>query len=155
MGTNFYIRQKIKDEDKKAIQDLLEANNMDSIKDYASEHNNCIHIGKQSFGWKFLWNANLFKHFKPSIKSLYSFLKSGDIYDEYNNKYTFEDFINHITINKGYDLESYYASNKNIQKMYPGYNELTYFEKTTNITPNIYGEFYIENHRFTISEYFA
>ena len=155
MGTNFYIRQKIKDEDKKAIRDLLDKDDMEGVKNYAEEHPNEIHIGKRSYGWKFLWDAHEFRYFKPTKESLHEFLRAHDIYDEYGRKYTFEQFINDIPIIMGDDLKSYYEADKSKIEALAHPNDITRFETSTGIVPNRYGEFYIDNYRFTIHEDFA
>lgn len=155
MGTNFYIRKKIEEADKKAIQELLDKDDMEGVKNYAEEHPNEIHIGKRSYGWKFLWDAHEFRYFEPTKESLHEFLRAHDIYDEYGRKYTFEQFINDIPIDEGCDLEGYYQKSPREYQYQASERDLSRFETSTGITPNIYGEFYIDNYRFTIHEDFA
>ena len=155
MGTNFYLRRNLSNDQKELLKQYIDQDEYDKIRDNLPED---IHIGKRSYGWKFLWNANKFQYFKPNIESLYEFLKSGDIYDEYGEKYTFGQFINDELkncIDTGYDIESYSKQEK-CANVYP---ECTGacddFTQRYGITPNIYGEFYIGKYRFTIWDDFC
>jgi len=51
-----------------------------------------IHLGKMSWGWKFTLQANGFEYYK-TWKEMKKWLKGKDIFDEYNEKVTLEDFI--------------------------------------------------------------
>jgi hypothetical protein len=69
-----------------------------------------VHLGKRSMGWKFLWNFNDDKYFKDK-ESLFKFIRSGRIIDEYGNEMSQEKFIvMALSWGKedGYDIESYY-----------------------------------------------
>lgn len=54
-----------------------------------------IHLGKRSGGWQFLWQTQP-EYYQESLKSIQEFLTSGDyeIIDEYEESYSFEEFIN-------------------------------------------------------------
>ena len=155
MGTNFYIRKKIKESDKRTIQELLDKDDMDGVAIYAKENPNEIHIGKRSYGWKFLWDAHEFRYFNPDVESIHEFLRSGTIVDEYGEEYTFEQFLDDIPIDEGYDIEEYYQNNCNELRHYESENTLKRFEQVTGIMPNKLGEFYVNKYRFTIHEDFA
>ena len=159
MGTNFYLRKELSQAEKEKAKQFIEEGNYDSLKELLPEN---IHIGKRSGGWKFLWDAHYFEYYKPTKESLFEWLKSGQIINEYDEKFTFEQFINEELngfLNKGYDLKSYYEDNPhecylrdyftsridNFQKRCPK------FKKPINK----YGEFYIEGLRFTVSEDFS
>jgi hypothetical protein len=71
MGTNFYARITPKEEDKQRLINAINNNQYDIIEDLALELygrrndysgiGNEIHLGKRSYGWKFLWNPNVIK----------------------------------------------------------------------------------------------
>ena len=155
MGTNFYLRRNLSNDQKELLKQYIDQDEYDKIRDNLPED---IHIGKRSYGWKFLWNANRFQYFKPNIESLYEFLKSGDIYDEYGEKYTFDQFINDELkncIDAGNDMESYCKQEK-CANVYPECaGACDDFTQRYGITPNIYGEFYIDKYRFTIWDDFC
>jgi len=68
-----------------------------------------VHLGKRSMGWKFLWNFNDDKYFKDK-ESLFKFIRSGRIVDEYGNEMNQEKFIDMALSwgkEDGYDIESY------------------------------------------------
>ena len=110
MGTNFYLRRKLSKQEKDIAKELIDNDKYDEVRDILP---NDVHIGKRSYGWRFLWNANDFKYFEPNIDSLMNFLKSGDIYNEYGDYFTFDQFIKEEVgerIYKGWDLAEYYKS---------------------------------------------
>lgn len=155
MGTNFYLRRNLSNDQKELLKQYIDQDEYDKIRDNLPGD---IHIGKRSYGWKFLWNANKFQYFEPNIESLYEFLKSGDIYDEYGEKYTFDQFINDELkncIDTGNDMESYCKQEK-CANVYPECaGACDDFTQRYGITPNIYGEFYIDKYRFTIWDDFC
>lgn len=112
MGTNFYCRkinQATKDELRikfdKLHEDLIESIE-DASPSYQSIINNFmwdnenlikeIHLGKRSAGWQFLWDYHDGIYFKPTLESIKEFLSQKDIviYDEYDTRYSLDQFIN-------------------------------------------------------------
>jgi hypothetical protein len=108
MGTNYYGRQisKIEEIEAKREKVLEELN----VLHYASpllweiveghfqiKLNDIqdIHIGKASMGWKFLFNHNDWQYYTDK-ESLYQWLDTVEIVDEYGRKVTKEWFINLI-----------------------------------------------------------
>jgi len=115
MGTNFYRIPK--EEDIKARQErLLErvqkldlsvsniSNSFADITDDKSKYDwdriNCwleftgdleIHIGKNSMGWKFLFNHNDWKYYK-NMEELKEFINSGRLVNEYGEEQNIEEF---------------------------------------------------------------
>lgn len=158
MGTNFYIRQRVSQQQKEEIINSINKENWYNLKQLIPKE---IHIGKRSCGWKFLWNANHFQYFNPNKESLIQFLKSGQIYDEYGEQFTFDQFWNdeiahHINddFNK-WDLETYYKENhENYIRCEEDYI-IRDFKDRWNINVNPYGEFYIDDLRFTTCDYFS
>lgn len=151
MGTNFYVRQKVSQQQKVEMEDAIAKDDWSTLVKLIPEE---VHIGKRSAGWKFLWNANNFEYFQPNKESLIEFLKSGQIYNEYNENFTFDQFWNDeikhfIEEDSLYDIESYYKENPNPYKHYVDSNRISYFRNKWNVNINRFGEFYIDNLRFT------
>lgn len=74
MGTNFYAYIIPSKKRKKELYDAIDENNISRIQtlvhemygsiymDYGNDEikGGCVHLGKESGGWKFLWNPNIF-----------------------------------------------------------------------------------------------
>ena len=74
MGTNYYARIKPSQFDKDCLKKLIDDDKYEALSllyskvygsleyDYADEMFNggYVHLGKRSYGWKFLWNPNIF-----------------------------------------------------------------------------------------------
>lgn len=149
MGTNYYIKKYMTPEQKKEVIDAINNDQYDEARDIMNEVKD-IHIGKRSGGWKFLWDANEFKYFEPTKESLIEWLKSGQIIDEYDQEFTFDEFWNKELDGfwDGYDAITY-------EKDHP---EGIYWRK--NISqfhgiPVTKDEFYIDNLRFSVSTDFV
>lgn len=159
MGTNFYLRNKLSQKEKEIAKQYIDENKYDEVREMLP---NDIHIGKRSYGWKFLWDAHFFKYYKPTKKSLFDWLQSGQIIDEYGDEFTFDQFINDELVgflDEGYDIESYYEANPKEQYYWYDYKERIdeFIRKSPNTDIDIdkFGEFYIEDLRFTVSEDFS
>jgi hypothetical protein len=55
--------------------------------------NTAVHLGKRSGGWVFAWDHNDWKYFEKTRESLFDFIKSGRIVDEYGTEIAPDDFI--------------------------------------------------------------
>lgn len=160
MGTNFYLKRKLNEKQKADIKKLIDLDrNYDEIVDKLYDCHP-IHIGKRSCGWRFLWDCHYFKYFEPTVESITEFLKSGQIIDEYNREFTYDEFINEEigkTMIDGYILADYYKEPENRSYIwYAPKDELKKFEKYKDkIVIDPYGEFDIGDMRFTISEDFS
>ena len=158
MGTNFYLKKKLSSNLKEQVKEFLDNDDYESIKDILDsvEPNN---IRKRSYGWKFLWDVNNFNYYKPVEKEVYEWLKnSGEIVDEYGNKYDFEDFIQSIPFD-GCDIEEYYKEHPTVHHFtYSGY-DIARFIRNCGISDipyiNSFGEFYIGKLRCTIANDFG
>ena len=147
MGTNFYVKVKLTSKQKDEIRHYLLEDRYDIIRALLDEAKD-IHIGKSSFGWKFLWDVNNFKYSGKSKKEMFDWLKDKDIIDEYDKHYTFDQFIKRIRITEGYDLESYYKDNPDSYPDFPYYNiPIEFPSKGLNI--NQFCEFYLDDCRCT------
>lgn len=157
MGTNFYLRKRLSIEEKETAKSYINEDRYDELRELLPEK---IHIGKRSGGWKFLWDAHYFKYFEPTKESLIGWLKSGDIFNEYGEYFTFDQFRNEELkgfLDKGYDIESYEQSNHAAPNFCKYSSRIRNFERNCKykIPINLYGEFYIDNLRFTVSEDFG
>lgn len=155
MGTNFYLRQKLSEQEKEKAIELLNLNDYDELREMLPKD---IHIGKRSCGWKFHWDHNYFQYYKPSKESLIEWLKSGQIIDEYGDEFTFDQFwneeIDHF-LYEGYDMASF-------AKKYPHESSVWWDMESRmrellrrcpelrNIEFSNYGDFYIDNLRFSV-----
>ena len=155
MGTNFYLRQTLSEKDKQIVIGLVKSDEYDKVREMLP---NDIHIGKRNGGWKFHWDHNYFKFFKPSKESLIEWLKSGQIVDEYGDEFTFDQFWNEEIGNflyKGYDMDSYIKENPREHSIYwdiQGRKRelLNKCPELKNFEFSPLGELYIDNLRFTI-----
>lgn len=155
MGTNFYLKQKLSKQEKEKAIELLNLNNYEELIEMLP---NKIHIGKRSGGWRFHWDHNYFKFFKPSKESLIEWLKSGQIVDEYGEEFTFDQFWNKEIANflyKGYDMDSYAKEHPEEHSIYwdiQGRKRKLIEEcpELKNFEFSPLGELYIDNLRFSI-----
>ena len=152
MGTNFYIKKRLSQKKKNELIRYIQTDHYDKVVD---ELPKSIHIGKRSYGWKFLWDANEFKYFKPTKESLERFLKSGLIFDEYGRQFSYEEFIeNEVgkSLDQGYDAESYDKDHPNESSDFWAYREYTisHFRNHFGLKVNNSGEFYISKYRFSL-----
>lgn len=71
-----------------------------------------IHIGKKSFGWKFLFAPN-YEHNISTFQEWKTFLADKKIWDEYRRNVPMDEFLEMImssyTAKKNYDLQTYYV----------------------------------------------
>lgn len=158
MGTNFYLKKKLSSNLKEQVKEFLDNDDYESVKDILN-FVEPIHIGKRSCGWKFLWNVNNFNYYNPVEKEVYEWLKNnGEIVDEYDNKYNFEDFIQSIPFD-GWDTEAYYKENPTEYRFTYSDSDIMRFIHNCSISNipyiNNYGEFYIGKLRCTISNNFG
>lgn len=117
MGTNFYLRRKIPDNKIYELCNLMWAGEYEKVRDFFNdEENTDIHLGKRSYGWKFLWDHNNFKYFEPTLESFTEFLKSGDvIVNEYGEKFTLAQFLEDeikYNLENGITLRDHYLQEK-------------------------------------------
>ena len=163
MGTNYYRRGKLTKEQKNRFKEAIDKNDYKTVEELFNEYKE-VHIGKSSYGWKFLWDANFFNYFEPNKESIYKWLKEGEIVDEYGEPYTYEEFINYIENRKKqpqnqHDASTYerYCTDEGIAKShYPRDTRFfTWFTNRYGIDIDLYGEFYIDDMRFTVDSNFS
>ena len=193
MGTNYYIKQKplIKDVDllTSLIEDTLDNQNVDyqEIKDIVDElycertplnlNGRVIHIGKNSGGWKFLWNPNIVEIPKyayingefvvmPSIydkvyeltkESIREFIMHPEniLVDEYGDIQNKEEFLEWAFNKEGLDSESY-DKKYNGEGRYPETKRQELWKKLGFTFNSIYQhDFYSDGLRFSTSVEFS
>lgn len=86
MGTNYYLIKNLEEEQKKKLLDLIEQSKIGSLQEEINSicSKNIIHLGKQSCGWKFLWNPNMrevdYGHFDTSgVRATYRWIENKQI----------------------------------------------------------------------------
>ena len=117
MGTNFYLRKKVSNKDKKELLSYLDSKYAELRKQIAANpyglryalddfyyevasdlcpYNDDIHIGKRSAGWQFLWDYHKGRYFDANLESIKKFLSNPEyeIIDEYDKVFTLEQFLN-------------------------------------------------------------
>ena len=170
MFTGQLHRQLIKNISKKPLKDVLDLHIVD-----LQDKPNKIKLYCQSFYDREKTPIYAFDSFVETQKyrkilglnpkyrvnnEIFDFLKSGRIFDEYGREFTFEEFINDEvgeSLNTGYDLETYEKSNPSMNRSYYFYRreELERFREKYDQDVNEFGEFYIDDLRFTTSSEFS
>lgn len=155
MGTSFYLKQKLSEKDKQIAIGLIKSDEYNKVREMLP---NDIHIGRRSWGWRFHWDHNYFKFFKPSKESLIEWLKSGQIVDDDGKEFTFDQFWNEQIANslyKGCDMDSYVKEHPKEHSIY--WDIQSRKRKLIEECPEIknfefspLGELYIDNLRFSI-----
>lgn len=154
MGTNYYAYKKLTKEQKNKIVQSLENDEYDSVIFDINQLSNEVHIGKQSYGWKFIFNPNLFKYYEPTIKSIDDYLRGDNILlkDEYGRKISIDEFwkmvenskdkLDNREYNQKHHDEMVFLYGSKCDEIYKQYNP-SYFE------------FYNDGLRFSISSEFS
>ena len=143
------------------MHEAINNNDWMLLQSLISENVDKIFIGTYSDGYKFKFNCHTFQYYNPNIESLYEFLKSGIIEDEYGDAISFNDFMDKI--NETYDnpnnmdLMMLYHNPKNIAtytRYYPKIRKCIQkaYKEKFDIDVNELGEFYIDKYRFGIDD---
>lgn len=118
MGTNYYAVKRVSDIDKENIISLIRENKLVSanemLNDLVTSHR--IHIGKSSYGWKFVFNHNNEKYYDLNRDSIDKFLRLDDVilYDEYNREVSINEFWTFVDLKEsGLDNKTYYLREGN------------------------------------------
>lgn len=88
MGTNYYVRRRLTDDEKENLKHLLDEDKIDEVRDSLPEE---VHIGKSSMGWRFLFNHNNWEYYK-TIEDLKEFISNNNFYNEYGSTVDPEEF---------------------------------------------------------------
>ncbi|MBR6516676.1 MAG: hypothetical protein IKT40_07435 [Bacilli bacterium] len=152
MSTNYYACRKFsKDNKEKAIQ-LLNNDKYNELVDFINENCLKVHIGKQSYGWQFLFNYNKFKYYDLNKESIKKFLSECEIVDEYNRTISYEEFWSMVESNSDkLNYRIYYEKEPMLPFMI--LDEVVPMElKKYNVE---LGEFYSDGLRFSSSTRFS
>ena len=110
MGTNFFCVEKISRRQRSKIKSLLReyiglVDKVDIACDFHELHSKYnemisdiipekVHLGKRSHGWQFLWDYHDGRYFKANLGSIKKFLKDKIIFDENNEVFSLDQFLN-------------------------------------------------------------
>ncbi len=110
MGTNFFCVEKISKRQRSKIKSLLKeyidvvdkVNTACDFHELHSKYNemilDCIpekvHLGWRGYGSQFLWNYHNGRFFKANLESIKEFLKDKIIFDENNEVFSLDQFLN-------------------------------------------------------------
>lgn len=137
MGTNYYAVRKATEEQKEKVITLIKDNNFEIANNELQEliKNTKVHLGKSSYGWKFVFNHNNKKFYELNRKSIIDFLNQDNIRieDEYGNEIYLSAFWKMVKEKEnGLDNEQYYkkyciepftVSNTEFEEYSPSYNQ--------------------------------
>ena len=149
MGTNYYAVMSLNDDDKETAKILIENDNYEELKDLLNEKCSKVHIGKSSYGWKFLFNWNKGKYYDPLKTSINDFLERHRVVDEYGEEIALEAFWDMVESKQdGMDNEEYYKKYEEENNCRIGVGESYYNSQLAQYNPKFY-EFYSDGLRFS------
>lgn len=109
MGTNYYAVRIMDGDEKELAKELIENDQYEVLIDLINEKYSKIHIGKKSYGWKFLFNYHNGRYYEATKRSLNDFLSCHSIIDEYGKEISLESFWRIVEDSKdGMDNKQYY-----------------------------------------------
>lgn len=155
MGTNYYAIRKLPRSIKGKINEMIENDLYDEAMSLFNENYEKIHIGKQSYGWKFLFNYNHFKFYDLNRDSIDLLLRNEDItlYNEYGEKVDIDEFWEMVDKNQDkLDNMKYYDTLEN--KSFILLDETIPYDLIGKYNVEGY-EFYSDNLRFSSSTEFS
>lgn len=155
MGTNYYAVKKLSDDVKEKIIKSLSEDKYEEARNELDINYRKIHIGKSSYGWKFLFNYNHFQYYDLTRESINDFISSSDItlYDEYGGVISADDFWEMVESKKdGLDNRKYYEKSDNVH--YLLFEEMTPNDLKDKYDVEFY-EFYSNGLRFSSSTEFS
>lgn len=117
MGTNYYAVKKLPNSIKGKICDLIENDLYEEANELFNTNYEKIHIGKQSCGWKFLFNYNHFKYYDLTKESINNFLRNDEIifFDEYGRIINVDNFWEMVENNKNkLDNMEFYSKSESL-----------------------------------------
>lgn len=155
MGTNYYAVKKLPNSIKGKICDLIENDLYEEANELFNTNYEKIHIGKQSCGWKFLFNYNHFKYYDLTKESINNFLRNDEIifFDEYGRVIDVDNFWEMVENNKNkLDNMEYYSKSESLPFML--FEESIPYDLKDKYDVEGY-EFYSDGLRFSSSTNFS
>lgn len=64
-----------------------------------------VHLGKRSYGWQFLWDYHDGRYFKANLESIKKYLKDKIIFDEYDEVFSLDQFLNEEIVDYLYNTD--------------------------------------------------
>ena len=154
MGTNYYLKKKVTEDDKRIINNLLYRDDYDvwdQIRKYCDNQDNEIHLGKNSGGWKFLFDLNDGKYYSDTRASIDEWLSNPEyeIFNEYGEKLSKDKFWNIVlsTMDDDHIDNKEYYTNPKYSKDHPDWTTLERFFGYSRAEGN-YGDYYNDGLRF-------
>lgn len=98
MGTNYYAVKSVdKEELKSKICSYIDneksfLNIAEELGDLINNNIKIVHIGKSSYGWKFIFNHNNEKYYKRNRDSIDQFIRENKLFDEYGKELDADEF---------------------------------------------------------------
>ena len=155
MGTNYYAVKKLPNSIKGKICDLIENDLYEEANELFNTNYEKIHIGKQSCGWKFLFNYNHFKYYDLTKESINNFLRNDEIifFDEYGRIINVDNFWEMVENNKNkLDNMEFYSKSESLPFML--FEESIPYDLKDKYDVEGY-EFYSDGLRFSSSTNFS
>jgi len=187
MGTNYYARVIPKEDKKNELINAVVHDNFDKVIELANElygskgeyeeSGGQIHLGKNSYGWSFLWNPNVYyycdgyfgenKEYVPVWKHKFTypltkqgitdFVMQENVYivDEYGEIQNKQEFLDWVFTKEGLSHKEYYNSSE-YNGRYIHRDDKQTIEKWTSLgyEPE-YGEFFADGLRFSTFQNFS
>ena len=116
-----------------------------------------IHLGKNSAGWKFLFNANKLKYYPLTRQGITDFIRKSKskIVDEYGREVGIDEFWKIVDSSKdGWDIAAYYKECPEDESPYYSYYSYDK-ELYKDFDVDKYGEFESDGLRFTTWDEFS
>lgn len=149
MGTNYYAVRIMDENDKETAKKMIDNDEYEDLKDLIETKYKKVHIGKSSYGWKFLFNWNKGKFYEPIKSSINDFLMRHRIVDEYGQEIALEAFWDMVEMKQdGMDNEKYYEECEKGKRDIILCGEMYFDDKIKKYNPKFY-EFYSDGLRFS------
>ena len=187
MGTNYYAKIIPKEDKKQELINAIVKDDFDKVIELSNElygsrnewdgKGGIVHLGKNSYGWSFLWNPNVqyycdgyldenkqyvpvWKHkftYPLTKQGITDFVMQENVYiiDEYGEVQDKQEFLNWSFTKKGLSHREYYNDPKN-NDHYIYYDDKQTMEKWMSLGYNPeYGEFFNDGLRFSTRQNFS
>lgn len=149
MGTNYYAVRLLNESDKETAKKMIDNDEYEDLKEMIENKCENVHIGKSSYGWKFLFNWNKGKFYSPLKSSINDFLEQHRIVDEYGREIALDAFWDMVESKQdGMDNEEYYEKYEKGKRAIILCNEMYFDDKIKQYNPKFY-EFYSDGLRFS------
>lgn len=132
MGTNFYAKHIPTEAECEEMQKALTDRQLDKLEELINKSKRKYHIGKRSYGWQFLFaphiklrdgfgnSGEVVSPWENTLASLKEYLSRPDveIYDEYGQKFTPDEFWNEEVGESLYNDQEHYINGEQYYHKY-------------------------------------